>query len=75
MVMCCVFLQDGNTPLHDASVWGHVAVVEVLLKNGAAINQTNKVIWHIIDLLFHLHSQQLLSTHAYSFYYKTHMYV
>ena len=74
MVMCCVFLQYGDTPLHRASSKGHVAAVEVLLKNGAAINQTNKVIWHFIDLLFHLHSQQL-STHAYSFYYKTHMYV
>ena len=43
MVMRCVFLQDGDTPLHKASYSGHVAAVEVLLKNGAAINQTNHV--------------------------------
>ena len=41
--MCCVFLQNGNTPLHRASLNGHVAAVEVLLKTGAAINQTNHV--------------------------------
>ena len=41
--MCCVFLQLGDTPLHRASYWGRVAAVEVLLKNGAAINQTNHV--------------------------------
>ena len=43
MVMCCVLLQDGDTPLHRASYWGHAAAVEVLLKNGAVINQTNNV--------------------------------
>ena len=41
--MCGVFLQDGDTPLHEASQANHVAAIEVLLKNGAAINQTNNV--------------------------------
>ena len=47
--MCCVFLQFGNTPLHDASRHGHVPIIEVLLKNGAEINHTDNVSWHIID--------------------------
>ena len=52
MVMCCVFLQFGNTPLHNASEQDKVAAVEVLLKIGATINQTNNVSWHIIDYYF-----------------------
>ena len=43
MVMCCVFLQDKETPLHLASRGGHAAAVDVLLRNGAAVNQTNNV--------------------------------
>ena len=43
MVMCCVFVQEGDTPLHEASEQGHVAVIEVLLKSGADINQANNV--------------------------------
>ena len=53
--MCCVFLQDGDTPLHKASWWGNAAAIEPLLKNGAAINQTNNV-GQITDLLFHVHT-------------------
>ena len=41
--MCCVFLQINNTPLHLASFNGHTAVVDQLIRYGAAINQTNKV--------------------------------
>ena len=57
MVMCCVILQEGDTPLHYAS--DHIAAIEVLLiiKDGAAINQTNNVSWHILSFT--------LSTHAY----------
>ena len=43
MVMCCVFLQSKDTPLHGASRKGHDAVVDLLLRKGAAINQTNIV--------------------------------
>ena len=39
----CVFLQDGDAPLHYASGGDHVAAIEVLLKSGAEINQTNNV--------------------------------
>ena len=41
--MCCVFLQHKWSPLHYASLGGHVACVDLLLRNGAAINQTNDV--------------------------------
>ena len=47
--MCCVILQVGNTPLHEASWEGHLPIIEVLLKNRAEINYTNNVSWHIID--------------------------
>ena len=53
--MCCVFLQNGDTPLHYASRYGEAAAIEALLKNGAAINQTNNV-GQITDLLFHVHT-------------------
>ena len=49
MIMFCVFLQEGETPLHEASRNGSVAAIEMLLKNGAAINHTNDVSWHVID--------------------------
>ena len=41
--MCCVFLQRKSTPLHLASRKGHSAVVDQLIRYGAAINQTNDV--------------------------------
>ena len=53
--MCCVFLQNGDTPLHEASGYAEAASIEALLKNGAAINQTNNV-GQITDLLFHVHT-------------------
>ena len=49
MIMCFVFLQYGNTPLHYASRNDSVAAIEMLLKNGALINHTNDVSWHVID--------------------------
>ena len=41
--MCCVFLQYNSTPLHLASCYGHTAVVDQLIRSGAAIDQTNEV--------------------------------
>ena len=38
-----VSLQDGDTPLHEASAKGHEAVVEVLLKAGAYHSIKNSV--------------------------------
>ena len=58
MVMCCMILQEGDTPLHYAS--DHVAAIEVLLKNGAAINQTNNVSWHIISFTLSIQHTCLL---------------
>ena len=43
MVMCCVFLQQNYTPLHYASMRGHTAVVDQLIRYGAAINLTGFV--------------------------------
>ena len=50
--MCCVFLQDKETPLHKASWGGHAEVADLLLRSGAKINQTNKVSLHIISNFF-----------------------
>ena len=36
-------IQDGDTPLHQASWKGHKGVVEFLLDNGANIDQKDKV--------------------------------
>ena len=59
-------LQNGNTPLHHASWYSHVAAIEVLLRNGAAINQTSNILR--ISLLHRVHIQathtKYLDTHA-----------
>ena len=36
-------LQDGETALHQAALKGHVEVVKMLVKYGAAVNISNKV--------------------------------
>ena len=41
-------LQDGETALHKAAYWGHVEVVQMLVKYGAAVDIKNKVS-HSID--------------------------
>ncbi len=30
--------EDGVTPLHEAALWGHNEVVELLIANGAEVN-------------------------------------
>ena len=45
---CCdiaitYFLQDGYTPIHLASRYGHVRVVEKLISSGADVNVVDKV--------------------------------
>ena len=48
-------MQNDWTPLHLAASSGHTAVVEVLLKSGAAIDETDEVRSHICfnALLYH----------------------
>jgi len=36
-------LQDGTTPLSAASQSGHVEVVDCLIKNGAKVDEPDKV--------------------------------
>ena len=44
MIMCCVFLQVGWTPLHTAAYWGHVDMVDLLFKHTPeVITQTDNV--------------------------------
>jgi len=44
-----VFLQSGGTPLIIASQNGHIKVVDYLLKQGAKVDQQNKVCREIIQ--------------------------
>ena len=47
-----LLLQDGNTALHLACVFGYTEVVQYLLTNGANLSATNKVSHKTIFLLF-----------------------
>ena len=38
-----IFVQDGFSPLYVASQYGHNLVVDILLKNGANVDQADKV--------------------------------
>ena len=55
-----VFLQAGNTPLHVASMEGHVEAIDLLLNKRAKVNQTNLVSLHDLVTI-----KQLLRTHDY----------
>ena len=48
-------MQSGWTPLHWAADYGHAAVIEMLLKSGAAIDETDEVRSHnrFNALLYH----------------------
>ena len=53
MIICCVFLQHGETALHKAALYGHVDVVNLLLiKNPDLVLQTDNVREQIIQLLY-----------------------
>jgi len=39
----CVLLQWGETALHCAAAYGHVQVVETLIRLGADVNVVDKV--------------------------------
>jgi len=41
--MLCYFLQVGDTPIHLASRYGHVKVVEELMSSRADANVVDKV--------------------------------
>ena len=41
-----ISVQDGFSPLFAASQYGHNLVVDILLKNGANVDQAGKVIGH-----------------------------
>ena len=44
MIMCCVFLQNGWTPLHAAASYDHLDVAKLLLtKKPQMIKQTSNV--------------------------------
>ena len=36
-------MQDGDTALYRASIWGHMEVVAVLLAAGVDVNASSKV--------------------------------
>ena len=44
IVSLSVYTQESRTPLYWASFYGHRAVVELLLENGADISICNEVI-------------------------------
>ena len=62
MIMCCVFLQNGETVLHRAAVGGNQDIVDLLLKKKPdLITQTDNVSKQIIQLLFKQYINALLS--------------
>ena len=62
-VLSC--LQDGASPLFIASQGGHCDVVDILLKNGANINQAMQV-WNIQYVSMYVHVRVTEYTCTYS---------
>ena len=42
-LLCLFFLQDGSTPLCEASLSGSMDIVDVLLSAGATVDQEDEV--------------------------------
>jgi hypothetical protein len=42
--------SDGNTPLHRASMHGHLGIVDLLLRSGGDIFKGNNKLYHPIDM-------------------------
>ena len=36
-------MQKGETPLHDAAMWGNVEVINALLKAGSRVDEKDEV--------------------------------
>ena len=54
--MFCVFLQNGTTALHCAALYGHSAVVDLLLnRQPNLITQTDNVSEQIIQFSIFMH--------------------
>ena len=50
MIICCVFLQDGDNAMHIAAYYGQEGVLQWLLqKHPDMIKQTDDVSEHIIQ--------------------------
>ena len=71
-VATCYFLQEGETPLHVASLissswWSNDKVVEVLIKSGADVNITNRVSYHHASMEYRNVYSSLFKWSSYKF--------
>ena len=47
ILFCHISIQNGCTPLYVASEYGHTEVADLLMKNGAKVNQATTV-WRLL---------------------------